>query len=384
MLIHNHRAGTDVYSELVTFDHLDEDIAVVCKNEPKSETYRFEIKKSALQRSPVLSKFFNSSDYMYGCGMMLKFYEDHAICMFAVKEYVEQGPDIYDAAALRKYATVGNAPPTVETFTFLVRLHKLANKLELRGLTDTTLVVLHQVELSMTPQSCIALAELVFKDVPFGFQDVIKAFVIKHVDNYFGELERSPAWAQVVTNSSDDFKVKWAKMVITHHERPLSSSSDDKAQALQRRFANTDLAQLFNEVREVEAAQAARTQRLNQIMGQAEDGRDPRSSISSTDTAIRDDVKSASSDDEEEDQLTPLAFGINEKALETLGISPRGSMESNNYSGEYGRRQSDMENAKARRVLGINSDGGGLIAGRVKPSGLSRARKSLNNLMRSS
>ena len=342
-IIHRHEAGTDFYSELVDWNLLDEPIAVICSNEPKSDIYRFEIMKSALERSPVLAEFFKSSDYRYGCGMMLKFPEDLAICFHAVKDYVEQGPDIYDAAALKKYATVGNAAPAVETFTFLVRLHKLANKLELRGLKDTTLVVLHQVELSMMPESCTALADLVLKDEPCDFQDVIKAFVIKHVGNYFEDLERSREWKHVVADSSNEFQVKWAKMTIAHHDRPLSSGSDINAEGILSHLTNTNtkLTQLIHEANEANEAGVARNNRLNQIVQLAHGERSPCSSIDTTATAIHDRINEAS---DEEDPTTPKASEINGESSRHLGLP---IMERGSFSGEY-RRPFYEENAKSR------------------------------------
>ena len=51
------------------------------------------------------------------------------------------------------------------------------------------------------------------------------------------------------------------------------------------------------------------------------------------------------------------------------GLTPPGSIDIYHQEAPSGRRQSDMENAKARKVLGTNSDGGGLIAGHVRPLG---------------
>ena len=359
-----HEAGTDICSELVSWNHVDEIIAVTCSNEPTSTSYRFEIMRSALERSPVLANFFMSFDYLYGCGMMLTFPEDLAVCFHAVKEYLEKGLDIYNAAALKTYATVGDAAPggvTVETFTFLVRLHKLATKLELRGLMDMTLVVLNQIELSMTPQSCIALTGLVFKNEPYGFQDIIKAFVIQHVGNYFEDLHRSRDWNHVVATTNNDFQVKWARLVIAHYEPPV----------FYRTNTNDRLAQLIHEVDE---AEAARKTRLNEIIRLSNGERSARSSIDTTATAIHDAIDEAS---DEEDPTTPKASETNGESSNSLN-EQRTSL-STNYPRPFWQ-----VDEKARRLLGMNNDGGGVIAGRVRPSGLSKARKSINNFMRGS
>jgi hypothetical protein len=374
--IYVHEAGTDVCSELVRWDHVDETIAVTCSNEPTSTSYRFEIMRSALERSPVLAAFFKSFDYLYGCGMMLTFPEDLAVCFHAVKEYLEKGPDIYNEAALKAYATVGNATPggvTVETFTFLVRLHKLATKLELRGLKDMTLVILNQLELSMTPQSCIALAGLVFKNEPFGFQDIIKAFVLQHVGNYFEDLHRSRDWNHVVATTSNDFQVKWARLVIAHYEPPVVYRTNTNVEGLLGQFTNTN-ARLAQLIHEADEAEVARKTCMDEIIRLSNGERSARSSIDTTATAIHDGINEAS---DEEDPTTP-------KASETNGESSNSLNEQRtSLSTDYPRPFWQVDE-KARRLLGMNNDGGGVIAGRVRPSGLSKARKSINNFMRGS
>ncbi|KAL2038156.1 hypothetical protein N7G274_009104 [Stereocaulon virgatum] len=366
--------GTAI-NELVSWNHADEIIAVTCSNEPTSISYRFEIMRSALERSPVLAEFFKSFDYLYSCGMMLTFPDDLAVCFYAVKEYLEKGPDIYDEAALKSYATVGNVGPggvVVETFTFLVRLHKLATKLELRGLQEMTLVVLNQIELSMTPQSCIALAGLVFKDEPFGFQDVIKTFVLQHVGNYFEDLHRSRDWNHVLATTSNDFQVKWARLVIAHYESPIFYRINNNVEGLLGQFTNTNarLAQL----READEAEVARKIHLNEIISLSNGERSARSSIDTTATAIHDAIDEAS---DGEDPTTPKASETNGESFNSL------NEQRTSLSTDYPRPFWQVDE-KARRLLGMNNDGGGVIAGRVRPSGLSKARKSINNFMRGS
>ena len=81
-------------------------------------------------------------------------------------------------------------------------------------------------------------------------------------------------------------------------------------------------------------------------------------------------------EDEEEEAAIQDAihsFGVplrdDSKAREILGLPERSSMD--------GPPRPFDENAKARRVLGINDDGGGLIAGR-KETKMTRVKKSLN------
>ena len=95
------------------------------------------------------------------------------------------------------------------------------------------------------------------------------------------------------------------------------------------------------------------------------------SAINSTEHSQNDDLpKQQSQDDEWEDDEEEAAI---QEAIRSFGTPPRDDSKARELLGLPERRSASFdgpprpfdENAKARRVLGINDDGGGLIAGRV-------------------
>ena len=294
----------------------------MCKHDTLPSLTTLTIKQSALQRSPTLARFFQSSDYLVGSGTQLEFHDNGVACLRVVKEYLEDGPDIYTADRLRRYATQETATHKAYDFLLVVCVHQLAAKLAVHSLTNLAYAVLYQLECSVTPRDCIKLIGLVF-NTNYHFDNAIQNWLLEQVDRHFHSLSGSCDWANAMVKSSAEFKVLWANITLTHLS-PLStiSTTSEEAKAPLPTSAKPLPAKPANTVAE----------------------------YNSEATAFDD-----SSDD---DYYEPQ---------------------------DYARGRSDRENAKARRVLGINDDGGGLIAGRVdkkKPSGLARASKSLMGLMK--
>ena len=106
------------------------------------------------------------------------------------------------------------------------------------------------------------------------------------------------------------------------------------------------------------------------------------SAINSTEQPKNEDLPNQQSqDDEWEDDEEEAAI---QEAIRSFGTLPRDDSKAREVLGLPERRSASIdgpprpfdENAKARRVLGINDDGGGLIAGRKEPK-MSRVKKSL-------
>ena len=271
----------------------------------------------------MLAKFFRSSDYLVGSGTQLEFHETSVACLRVIKEYLEDGPDLYTEDTLRSYATQETASRKVYDFLLLVYVHKLAVKLELNSLMHLAYAVLFHLESSVTPRDCTNLIGLVF-NTNHHFNNALQNWFLERVDCHFDSLSGSCEWANAMVKSSTEFKVLWAEVTLTHlRPKPITSATSEETKASLPTF-----------MKPLPAAPA----------------------IVVTDTTSEATVLDDSSDDEYHEPQ------------------------------DYARgRSSDQENAKARRVLGINDDGGGFIAGRVdkkKPSGFSRASKSLMGLMK--
>ena len=270
----------------------------------------------------MLAKFFRSSDYLVGSGTQLEFHETSVACLRVIKEYLEDGPDLYMADTLRSYATQETATRKVYDFLLVVYVHKLAAKLGLDSLVNLAYAVLFHLESSVTPRDCINLIGLVF-NTNHHFNNALQNWLLEQIDRHFDSLSGSREWANAMVTSSTEFKVLWADVTLTHlRPSPTISTPSEETKASLPTFMKPLPAKPV---------------------------------ITVTDSTSEATVLDDSSDD---DYYDPH---------------------------DYARRCSNQENAKARRVLGINDDGGGFIAGRVekkKPSGFSRASKSLMGLMK--
>ena len=300
----------------------DETITIVCKHDTLPFLTSLTIKRSALQRSPKLAGFFQSSDYLVGSGTQLEFHSNGVACMRVVKAYLEDGPDIYTVDKLRAYATHEIAAYKVYDFLLVVCVHKLAAQLGVHSLTNLAYAVLYQLENSVTPGDCIKLIGLVF-NTNHHFDNAIQNWLLEQVDRHFDSLSGSRDWANAVVRSSAEFKVVWANITLSHlSPLPTTITTSEEAKTPVPTAAKPPPPKPANTFADYNSEAAY--------------------------------LDALSDDDYYEPQ-------------------------------DYARGRSDRENAKARRVLGINDDGGGLIAGRVdkkKPSGLARASRSLMGLMK--
>ena len=270
----------------------------------------------------MLADFFRSSDYLVGSGTQLEFHETSVACLRVIKEYLEDGPDLYTEDTLRSYATQETATRKAYDFLLVVYVHKLATKLLLHSLANLAYDVLIHLESSVTPRDCINLIGLVF-NTNHHFNNAVHNWFLEQVDRHFDSLSGSREWANAMVTSSTEFKVLWARVTLTHlRPSPTISTTNEETKV-----------SLPTSMKPLPAAPA----------------------ITVTDSTSEATVLDDSSD---EDYYEPQ---------------------------NYARGSSDRGNAKALRVLGITDDEGEFIAGRVdkkKPSGLSRASKSLMGLMK--
>ena len=309
-------------SVLLTKAEDDEIITIVCKQDAASSLTLLTSKRSALQRSPMLAEFFRSTDYLVGSGTQLEFHGTSVACLRVIKEYLEDGPDLYTEDTLRSYAIQETGTRKVYDFLLVVSVHKLAVKLGLNSLMHLAYAVLYHLECSVTPRDCINLIGLVF-NTNHHFNNALQNWFLEQVDRHFDSLSGSCEWANAMVKSSTEFKVLWADVTLTHlRPSPTTRTTGEDTKASLPTF-----------MKPLPAAPA----------------------IIVTDSTSEATVLDDSSED---DYYEPQ---------------------------DYARGRSDRELAKARRVLGIDDDGGGIVVGRVdkkKPSGLSRASKSLMGLMK--
>ena len=358
----------------------DDIINIVCPGEVDGGVVRkFTMKRSSLQRSETLHSFFHSKHYRFGCGMTLHFTQVPGVCFSLVKDYLDKGPDRYTKADM--VSEVSNyyldAGKRLETYT---RLHKCARQLELVGLKLMAWTAIKDEDGAMTAEHCVALASLVFADQA-GFGQLLKGWLMNHVKKHFDVLNANPVvgidpdmtWSEVVSTLSPGFKKEWKNLVDDQKSRlSMVEEEDEQEQLFSRVLQSLDAADLER------AARAIRTLKDEKLEM-------PAKEVITEVVEINGD-KDESEEWEDLDHLCPDPDSSrttdDSKAREVLGapINPR--LSDSTFSSPR-HTSLDLETAKARLVMGINSPSGGTIAGRRKKPALTRAARSFSNLMRS-
>lgn len=190
-------------------EEVDEFISIDCPDMPMGVSRTFNIQRSALMRSPTLTDFFMSLDYLPGCKMNLHFMNDPGVCFEIVQAYLENGPDCYPILRLKVYIT--RLTKNADRFLVLIRLHKFAIKLGLFHLRNMAFEVIHDLEWEMSAECCPKIAELVFAHQS-PYDNNIKLWVLKHIGHFHKKLSRSNTWAALVPILDPELGEHWATM----------------------------------------------------------------------------------------------------------------------------------------------------------------------------
>ena len=190
-------------------EEVDEFISIDCPDMPMGVSRTFKIQRSALMRSPALTDFFMSLDYLPGCKMNLHFMNDPGVCFEIVQAYLENGPDCYPILRLKVYIT--RLTKNADRFMVLIRLHKFAMKLGLVHLKNMAFEVIHDLEWEMSAECCPKIAELVFAHQS-PYDNNIKLWVLKHIGHFHKKLSRSNTWAALVPILDPELGENWATM----------------------------------------------------------------------------------------------------------------------------------------------------------------------------
>ncbi|KAL8743681.1 MAG: hypothetical protein Q9190_003985 [Brigantiaea leucoxantha] len=205
----------------------DDTISVVCPNDDQGTPKWFQVKQSVLRRSPTLASFFNSPDYVHGCNMTLELYLDPAVCFEIVKQYLEEGPDVYRSDRLRVRITMRFK--IVDRFQVLLRLHLLAQKLALPGLAEMAYTTLVFCEKMMDTQICVMVCSIVF-DKDLRFDEDLKDWCMRCVGVHMKELKHSPEWRDLLWKVDNDLPKRWARML--HANSVLMEKADHEIEDL--------------------------------------------------------------------------------------------------------------------------------------------------------
>lgn len=190
-------------------EDVDEFISIDCPDMPMGVSRTFNIQRSALMRSPAMTDFFASLDYLPGCKMNLHFMNDPGVCFEIVQAYLENGPDCYPILRLKVYIT--RLTKNADRFLVLIRLHKFAIKLGLTHLKTMAFEVIHDLEWEMSAECCPKIAELVFAHQS-PYDNNIKLWTLKHIGHFHKKLSRSSTWAALVPILDPELGEHWATM----------------------------------------------------------------------------------------------------------------------------------------------------------------------------
>lgn len=382
----------NVHSSRIAADYADDDdIKIVCPGEVNGDvTCTIMMKRSSLKRSGPLNNFFESKDYRFGCGMTLYFTEVPGRCFGLVKDYLDDGPDRFKLENMmhqvsRYYIDGGKR---MEIYT---RLHKCARQLELQGLKNMAFIAISLEEGALTPDHCMTLASFIFAENG-GFGQVLKNWLMGHIKKNFEALNANPIvrvnpevhWSSMVNTLSPTFKKNW-KIIVNGHARvqahatqlsPVDEEDDEQEQQYLQTLQNhndADLARAEDESRNFNEDK--------------EDQQEVLGTAVNPHTKKLVQIKADKEESEGWEDANHVEHICPDPALHLAANSPEPRTATHNFEVPDDvtprHRSFDLETAKARRVLGINSPSHGTIAGRRKEPTLTRAAKSLNNLMRS-
>lgn len=181
--------------------------------------------------SSTLARFFNSPDYLHGCGMRLDFKKDPAVCFEVVQRYLKEGPYHYTSTRLRlqilEYGLVG------DRLMVYVKLHFLAKKLALNGLMEMAYKVLRETDVFMMPFDCIIVAEHIF-DVNERYDRILKDWCLRHVTRNLFELHDIQEWNELLPRLDEEIGREWIRMVDANADTLITQRNERLSQEKKR------------------------------------------------------------------------------------------------------------------------------------------------------
>ena len=359
----------------------DDSISIVCPGEVDGDVVRkFTMKKSSLERSETLHKFFESKHYRFACGMTLHFTQVPGVCFSLVKGYLEKGPDRYTTADIMSEVSTYYID-TGKRLEIYTRLYKCARQLGLAGLKHMAWGIVKDEDGTMTVEHCVTLASFIFGDQG-GYGNQLKNWLLGHIKKHIEILNTDPVvgaepevtWSRVIETLSPSFKREWRNLV-----------NDSKSRLSIVKEEEDEQERLFRKV--LESMDNANLDAATRALHAVKDGKQERSAKEAVSEALRINGDKEESDEWEDfDHLCPVSESSrttdDSKAREVLGCLSSGRA-SITKGGSPRHSSLDLETSKARLVMGINSPSHGTIAGRRKQPALTRAAKSFTNLIRS-
>ena len=295
---------------------------------------------STLIRSPAFALFCESKYYLPGCHMQLTFVEDPAVCFQIVVHYLEEGSDQFGHTRLSKF--VRTHLKLHDRFVLLLRLYRLASKLQLPVLVEISFYVMMEFDREMSAGYCITVTSLIFARNA-GFDKRMKEWCMAHICNYSYHLCQIKEWTQLVPDLSLELQYHWANIVEENkhataeiHEEMLGTKRDE-------------VDELLSIISESERRTAALVERntqdsnVEEVMQQViDEGSDSDEEWEDLETMLQEPDRSQKGDvGRARASVDPAR---NDKAITVLGLAP--SRRTIDAMVEHHNRRIDMEQQK--------------------------------------
>lgn len=142
--------------------------------------------------------------------MQITFMSDPAACFQIARNYLDEGPDIYNMTRLRLFVTMNYR--VVDRFIILVRLHLLAKKMALPGLMDMAYDAMVEGERLIIPPSCITIASVVFSKNA-GFDKLLKDWCVNLVRCHLIALKNIEEWYDALETLEPELSEQWTMLL---------------------------------------------------------------------------------------------------------------------------------------------------------------------------
>lgn len=275
--------------------------------------------------------------------MQITFMSDPAACFQIARNYLDQGPDIYNRTRLRMFVTINYQ--VVDRFIILVRLHLLAKKMALPGLMDMAYDAIVHGERLITPPFCITIASVVFAKNA-GFDKLLKVWCLDLVRYHLIALKNIKEWYDALEVLEPELSEQWTDLLEANsevlafiNEEAKERSSEKKA--LEKAVSGMSTEGQGNAIPTIEKQELTVEDLINEIK----------------------DEERRPSEDEWENVEQLIREGqtlANTKARELLGIDPFKSTEPEDKveATSDAKAMVPPEMAKARSVMGLDGNYG--------------------------
>lgn len=312
---------------------------------------------------------------MPGSRMLLTFINDPAICFKIAIYYLEEGPDRFTKTRLSTFLCTHFK--VVDRLILLGRQYCLAMRMELPGLFDMCYSLFEDYEGDMSAGYTITMASLIFSRGS-NFDKRMKEWCMRYIRNFTLHLCQIAEWKAIVPTLTKELQQHWTKLA-EKHRRVIAAIEEEQASAKESETMSFASAQDERRIsiRADDHAQDMKVEEVIQhVLGETADSEKDWEDVESL---LRDEVPDSLAPHHRNLTTSPLS---DDKANSVLGLSPskkkidamvewhnarltpKGTEEGEGGEDGEGKEVGSPDSAKARAVMGINSQAGRVVGQR--------------------